>query len=129
MLSKRLVCPARVRRVPKQFSWVDQRLVREHYVERCDAYALALYLFLVTVADDQGLSYYADATLSARLSMNGATLNKARQTQIGAQLIAYERPFYQVLAWIRLASSASAGRASFSRCERYSLKRWGRRHD
>ena len=42
MLSKRLVCPARVRRVPKQFSWVDQRLVRDHYVERCDAYALAL---------------------------------------------------------------------------------------
>ena len=62
MLSKQLVCPARVRRVPKQFSWVDQRLVRDHYVERCDAYALALYLFLVTVADDQGLSYYADAT-------------------------------------------------------------------
>jgi hypothetical protein len=98
MLSKRLVCPARVRRVPKQFSWVDQRLVRDHYVERCDAYALALYLFLVTVADDQGRSYYADATLSARLSMDGATLNKARQTLIRAQLIAYERPFYQVLA-------------------------------
>jgi hypothetical protein len=94
MLSKRLVCPARVRRVPKQFSWVDQH----HYVERCDAYALALYLFLVTVADDQGLSYYADTTLSARLSMDGAILNKARQTLIRAQLIAYERPFYQVLA-------------------------------
>jgi hypothetical protein len=29
MLSKRLVCPAQVRRVPKQFSWVDQRLVRD----------------------------------------------------------------------------------------------------
>lgn len=42
MLSKRLVCPARVRRVPKQFSWVGQRLVPDHYVERCDAYALAL---------------------------------------------------------------------------------------
>jgi hypothetical protein len=45
---KRLLCPARGRRVPKQFSWVDQRLVRDHYVERCDAYALALYgLFIV----------------------------------------------------------------------------------
>lgn len=50
------------------------------------------------MADDQGLSYYADATLSARLSMDGATLNKARQTLIRAHLIAYERPFYQVLA-------------------------------
>jgi hypothetical protein len=77
---KRLLCPARVRRVPKQFSWVEQRLVRDdHYVERCDAYALALYLFLVSVADAQGLSYYWDATLSVRLSMDGATLNKAHQ--------------------------------------------------
>ena len=59
---KRLLCPTRVRRVPKQFSWVDQRLVRDHYVERCDAYALALYLFLVTIVDGQGLNYYSDAT-------------------------------------------------------------------
>jgi hypothetical protein len=76
---KRLLCPARVRRVLKQFSWVDQWLVRDHYIERRDAYALALYLFLVSVADDQGLSYYSDATLSVRLSMEGATLNKAHQ--------------------------------------------------
>jgi hypothetical protein len=95
---KRLLCPAQVRRVPKQFSWVDQRLVRDHSVERCDAYALALYLFLVTVTDDQGLSYYSDASLSVRLSMDGATLNKARQALTKAQLIAYERPLYQVLA-------------------------------
>ena len=95
---KRLLCPARGRRVPKQFSWVDQRLVRDHYVERCDAYALALYLFVVSVADDQGLSYYSDATLSVRLSMDGATLNKARQALTRVQLIAYERPLYQVVS-------------------------------
>ena len=129
MPSKRLLCPARVRRVPKQFSWVDQRLVRDHYVERCDAYALALYLFLVTVADDQGLSYYWDATLSVRLSMDEATLNKARQALTRAQLIAYERPLYQVVALVRLATSASAIEVSFARFRRYSLKRWGRRHD
>jgi hypothetical protein len=95
---KRLLCPARVRRVPTQFSWVDHRLVRDRYIERCDAYALALYLFLVTVADEQGLSYYSDAALSERLSMDGATLNKARQALTRAQLIAYEKPLYQVLA-------------------------------
>ncbi len=48
--------------MPSQFSWVDQRLVRERHIERCDVQALALYLFLVTVADAQGLSYYSDAT-------------------------------------------------------------------
>lgn len=98
MAIKRLLCRERVRRVPAQFSWVDQRLVRERHVERCDAHALALYLFLVTVADAQGLSYYADATLARALSMDGARLGQARADLIGAGLIAYERPLYQVLA-------------------------------
>jgi hypothetical protein len=91
---------------------------------------LALYLVLVTVADDQGLSYYSDATLSVRLSMDGATLNKARQALTRVQLIAYERPLYiRLLALVRLATSASALEVSFARFRRYSLKRWGRRHD
>lgn len=94
MLSKRLLCLARVRRLPQQLSWVDQRLVRERYIDRCDAHALAIYLFLATVADDRGLSYYLDATLAQRLSMDAVTLNKARQALIEAQLIAYERPLY-----------------------------------
>jgi hypothetical protein len=83
MLSKRLVCPARVRRVPKRFSWVDQRLVRDHSVEHCDAYALALYLFLVTVADDQGLSYYADTT-PLRAFVDGRSHQGAPDADSGA---------------------------------------------
>ena len=62
-IRKRVLCPERLRKVPAQFSWVDQRLVRQRYVERCDPAALALYLVLVTVADAEGLSYYSDASL------------------------------------------------------------------
>ena len=47
---KRVICPERIRQIPAHFSWVDHRLVRERYIERCDACAAALYLFLVTVA-------------------------------------------------------------------------------
>lgn len=54
MPRKRVLRPERLRHVPAQFSWIDQRLVREGYLERCDAQALALYLLLVTVADAQG---------------------------------------------------------------------------
>ena len=43
------------RHVPPQFSWVDQRLVRDHYIDQLSSPACALYLFLVTVADAQGL--------------------------------------------------------------------------
>jgi len=59
---KRVLRPERLRRIPAQFSWIDQRLVRERYVEGCDVHALALYLFLLTVGDAQGLSYYADVS-------------------------------------------------------------------
>ena len=98
MAIKRLICPERVRKVPAQFSWVDRRLVRERHIERCDAHAAALYLFLVTVADAQGLSYYADTSLARRLSMAPARLEMARNDLIRIGLIAWQRPLYQVLA-------------------------------
>jgi len=98
MTIKRVICAQRLRRMPAQFSWVDQRLVRERHIERCDTYAAALYLFLVTVADAQGLSYYSDASLAQRLSLSLGRLEQARNDLIHAGLIAYERPLYQVLA-------------------------------
>ena len=89
---------AQLRTVPKQFSWVDQRLVREHYIDALSHPACALYLFLLTVADAQGLSYYSEPTLCRRLSMSQATLRQTRQELIVRQLVAYRRPLYQVLA-------------------------------
>lgn len=97
-MQKRLLVPSRVRRLPRQFSWVDQRLVREHHIERCDTAALALYLLLITVADAQGLSYYADASIRRLLSLRPGSLVAAREALIHAGLIAYEAPLYQVLA-------------------------------
>lgn len=98
MIPKHPLCTTKLRRVPRQFSWVDQRLVREHYIDALSPPACALYLFLLTVADAQGLSYYAEPTLCRRLSMSPATLRQARQELITRQLLAYRRPLYQVLA-------------------------------
>jgi hypothetical protein len=98
MTLKRVLCPERLRQIPAQFSWVDHRLVRERYIERCDPPALALYLFLVTVGDEHGLSYYSDATLVRRLSMTVARLSQARSDLVRMGLIAYQRPLYQVLS-------------------------------
>ena len=98
MTIKRVLCPERIRQIPPQFSWVDHRLVRERYLDRCNPPAAALYLFLVTVADVQGLSYYSDAAVGRALSMAQAPLNQARDDLVQAGLIAYQRPLYQVLA-------------------------------
>jgi hypothetical protein len=95
---KRVLCPQRLRQVPAQFSWVDQALVRGHFIDRCEARAAALYLFLVTVADAQGLSYYGEATLGARLHLSPEELVAARAQLIDLDLIAYQAPLYQVLA-------------------------------
>jgi len=97
MIEKCPIYPHRLRKPPKQFSWLDQRLVRDRYLERCSHQAAALYLFLVTVADGQGLSYYSDPSVMKRLSMSETALWEARENLIGVQLIAYETPLYQVL--------------------------------
>lgn len=95
---KRVLRPERLRRLPAQFSWVDQALVQAHLIDRLEPVAAALYLFLVTVADAQGLSYYGAATLARRLRLGDAQLAAARTQLIELDLVAYEPPLYQVLA-------------------------------
>jgi len=95
---KRVLRPEWLRQVPAQFSWVDQALVQRQLIDRLDARAAALYLFLVTVADAQGLSYYGGRALSQRLRLDADELAAARRLLIGLDLIAYEAPLYQVLA-------------------------------
>src|SRR4030095_214053 len=96
-MHKRPISLPKLRKVPKQFSWVDQRLVRERYIDQLSHEACALYLFLVTVADAQGLSFYSEQALCQRLSMTPAGLHQARQALITRALVAYQRPLYQIL--------------------------------
>jgi hypothetical protein len=109
---KRVLCPQRLRQVPPQFSWIDHRLVRDRHICGRSAEALALYLFLVTVADGQGLSYYADETVCRLLPLDMAALDRARLELLAAGLIAYQKPLYQVLALDGPAQTAA--RSTFS---------------
>src|SRR5262245_41437544 len=97
-MKKRLIRPDRVRQVPQGFNWVDHRLVRHNYIERCNCTELALYLFLVTVSDADGLSYYSDQSVCRRLKLSPAELAAARSALQQADLIAYQKPLYQVLS-------------------------------
>lgn len=98
MITKHPIRPDRIREVPPSFSWLDHRLVRHNYLKDCDHSALALYLFLVTVGDAQGLSYYSDKRICGELKMSFADLAAARRQLERAELIAYQKPLYQVLA-------------------------------
>jgi len=111
MIHKRLLRPDRLRQVPPSFNWIDHRLVQDGYIERCDCASLALYLFLVTVSDVQGLSYYSEASLCRRLKLDPLQLSAARAQLDKAGLIAFEKPLYQVLSLEPAASPSFSGRA------------------
>lgn len=105
MAHKKLLRPDRLRQIPPHFSWVDHQLIRQHRLRDCDHGAWALYLFLVTVADAQGLSYYSDGSLTRALKVDGLGLSKARRQLIDAQLIAYQKPLYQVLGLVQRSTT------------------------
>ena len=97
MRGREPIVPQRRRRVPPHFSWVDHRLVRDGHLQGRSASALALYLFLVTVADADGLSWYSEEALCRQLSCEAAQLHRDRTELEQATLIAYRKPLYQVL--------------------------------
>lgn len=103
-----------MRQVPAQFSWLDQRLVRDNFLRHGQPAAWALYLVLVTVADAQGLSYYSDATLSRLLQLDPLELGRARQQLVAGDLVAYQKPLYQVLALPPAGTSLPTSRAGQS---------------
>ena len=111
-MKKHLLRPDRLRRVPVGFNWVDHRLVRHHHIERCDCVDLALYLFLVTVSDVEGLSYYSDQAICRLLHIDPATLATARHHLQQADLVAYQKPLYQVLSLEEPSASTPAPPAS-----------------
>jgi hypothetical protein len=111
MVSKVPIVAQRIRKVPRHFSWIDHRLVRDRHIENCTHSAAALYLFLVTVGDAQGLSYYGDKSIINYLSMDQNALQEARANLINIGLIAWQKPLYQVLALDMTKSEKQAPRS------------------
>lgn len=97
-VEKRPIDPQRIRRIPKEgFSWIDRRFVRQGFIEELPRETILLYLFLTTVSDAKGLSFYADPTILRLLKLNAEELSQARSRLRHAELVLYRYPFYQVL--------------------------------
>ena len=98
MITKRILVPDRLRRPPATgWSWTDGRFVREH-MDHLSREAVLLYFFLSAVADVNGLSFYGDGTVAARLRMPLPSLLQARDELLAYDLIAHEPPLTQVLS-------------------------------
>ncbi|MBW2219681.1 MAG: hypothetical protein JRF40_09370 [Deltaproteobacteria bacterium] len=111
MIAKSPILPQRVRKVPKSFSWIDHRLISDKHIDLCSHASAALYLFLLCVGDDKGLSYYGDQSIMDKLSMDQQTLNKARSGLVKNSLIAWQKPIYQVLCLEPTHKNRCAGSA------------------
>ena len=94
--------PDRVRRLPGAggmgFSFVDRGLVREGHLCGLSPEAGMLYLFLVTVADRFGVSYYGEARVAACTGLPREILFDLIRELIRAGLLAYRHPVYQILS-------------------------------
>jgi hypothetical protein len=98
MIKKRVLVANRVRRPPAEgFSWIDRRFLRD-YAERLSGDAVVLYFFLAAVSDQQGLSFYGDASLAARLRMREESVVAAREELLVQDLVAHQPPLTQVLS-------------------------------
>ncbi len=98
MIHKQILVPDRVRRPPREgWSWVDRRFLREH-AARLSRDAIALYMFLAAVSDQNGLSFYSDPSTAIRLRMSEQAVVAARDELVAADLVAYRPPLTQVLS-------------------------------
>ena len=122
MVQKEIISQGQRRKLPEGFGWVDHRLVRENLIEKFSAEALALYLFLVTVGDEDAVSWYSDETVCRKLNFSTETLKAARRELTAGKLVAHRKPHYQVLELPRpqvaekfhgALSAALAGEAEF----------------
>jgi len=98
MTKKRVLVPDRVRHPPREgFSWVDRRFVHEH-ASHLTTEAILLYLFLASVSDRLGLSYWGTAATAARLHIAEEDVEKARRELVEMDLVAVDVPLVQVLS-------------------------------
>lgn len=97
MVRKRILNPDRVRGIKGGFSFIPHRFVADGFLTSLNASELLLYLFLVTVSDRYGLSFYNGDSICSLLQMSADDYQKARQSLIDKDLLLFDGTIFQVL--------------------------------
>ena len=97
MIKKRVLNPQRVRRIRGGFSFIPHRFVTGGYWGCLGGDELMLYLFLVTVSDRYGLSFYSAESVCSMIHMPLRQYGLARDGLIEKDLIAFDGTVFQVL--------------------------------
>jgi hypothetical protein len=98
MMEKIILCPDRVRKIAGTFSFIEHRFLKEGFFYSLNHHELVLYLFLVLVADRNGLSFYSYDKICTLLRITVDEFILARDTLIYKDLIAFDGRTFQVLS-------------------------------
>jgi hypothetical protein len=98
MITKKIICPDRVRKISGSFAFIEHRFLRAGFWSALSHHELLLYVFLVVVADRQGLSYYCYDKICSLLKISADDYILARDALIQKDLIAFDGSLFQVLS-------------------------------
>jgi len=90
--------PQRVRTINGSFAFIEHRFLRHGFWSSLCHHELLLYLFLIMVADRQGLSFYSYDKICSLLAVSVDEYILARDGLINKDLLAFDGTFFQVLS-------------------------------
>jgi hypothetical protein len=98
MITKTPLDRDRVRKIAGSFAFVEHRFLRSGFFSVLTHHELLLYVFLVLVADRNGLSYYSYDKICILLKITLDDYIIARDGLIDKDLIAFNGQLFQVLS-------------------------------
>jgi hypothetical protein len=98
MIEKIMICPDRIRKITGTFGFIEHRFLREGFFYTLTHHQLLLYLFLVLVADRNGLSFYSYDKMCTLLRITVDEFSLARDGLIEKDLIAFDGRTFQLLS-------------------------------
>jgi hypothetical protein len=98
MIAKKPIYSDRVRKITGSFAFIEHRFLRQGFFSSLSQHELLLYIFLVLVADRNGLSYYGYDKICTLLKISDDQYILARNGLIEKDLIAFDGQLYQVLS-------------------------------
>lgn len=91
--------PDRIRSICGSFSWIDHRFFRQGFDQGLTRLEKLLYLVLIAVSNQDGVSFYSDESMAELLEIRHShELTSARSELVARDLIVYKDGIYQVLA-------------------------------
>jgi len=90
--------PDRIRKISGSFAFIEHRFLHEGFWGNLDHHQLLLYLFLIIVADRNGLSYYSYDRICTLLRICVDEYILARNALIDQNLVAFDGYLFQVLS-------------------------------